>query len=125
MDFQAIYKEAESAGLLAGTSHEPTPMIVQERANPLDDNSAIVKTYEPIMSGVCGFSWVNIKPGNCAFARWLKKQKIVDRVAYEGGYNIWCHEFGQSMERKEKYTGAFANVLRKYGIKAYSVSRMD
>jgi hypothetical protein len=124
MDFAAIYAEANEAGYWAGTNHEPTPMVVQQHTNPLNDNSPVVQQWN-VPSGVCGFAWVNVRPATCAFARWLKKTGKVQHVAYEGGYNIWCSEFGQSMERKEKWASAFASVLQKNGIKAYSRSRMD
>lgn len=120
-----IYAEAIEAGVRAGNNHNPTPMIVQQHANPLDDNSPVVRTFEPVMGGVCGFAWVNIKPGNSSFCRWLKSQGIVDHVSYYGGYDLWCSDFNQSMERKEAWADAIAKVLNSYGIKAHSMSRMD
>jgi len=121
---ESIYREAMTAGILAGNAHNPTPMVVQQHANPLNDNSAVVQSWQ-VSGGVCGFAWVNIRPATCQFARWLKKTGKVDHVAYEGGYNLWCHEFGQSMERKEKWADAVASVLQNHGIKAYARSRMD
>jgi hypothetical protein len=75
------------------------------------------------MGGVCGFAWVQFK-GNTAWAKWAK-QNAGARSAYQGGLNIWVHQFGQSMECKEKYAYAFADVLNKHNIKAYASSRMD
>ena len=37
----------------------------------------------------------------------------------------WWQEFGQSVEQKEAYADAYADVLQKYGIKAYAGSRLD
>jgi hypothetical protein len=124
MDCQAIYNEAMQAGLNAGNDHQPNPMIVSQHTNPLNDNSPVVQSWQ-VSGGACGFAWVNIRPATSQFARWLKKTGKVDHVAYEGGYNIWCSHFGQSMERKEKWAEAVASVLHKNGIKAYSRSRMD
>lgn len=122
-DFAAIYAEAHQAGMNAGNNHNPTPMTVCQRANPLDDNSQITKVYAPVMSGVCGFAWISFK-GNTAWAKWAKKNADA-HTAYGGGLNIWVHQFGQSMECKEKYADAFSQVLNKHGIKAYAGSRMD
>jgi hypothetical protein len=122
-DFQAIYNEARQAGLKAGNECVPVPMVVTEHANPLDDNSPVVKRYAPITSGVCGFGWISIK-GNTAFARWAKENKLVGNH-YPSGYSFWVSDFNQSMEMKEAYAYAFAAVLNKHGIEAHAGSRMD
>ena len=120
----ALYKRAHEAGMKAGKEVVPTPMVVQQRANPFDDTSPVVKTYEPVMGGVCGFAWVVVTPGTSSFARWLTKTGKGSKHYY-GGTSIWVGEFGQSMTRKEAYAQAFAKVLRDAGIDAYSGSRMD
>lgn len=127
----AIHAEAHAAGMKAGEGITPEPMYVVERANVLDDNSPIVKSYEPIMDGVCGFAWVNIKPGTCSFARWASKQPALRgggnlvHKSYYGGVDLWVGLFDQSMTRKKAYAGAYAQVLRDHGIKAHAMSRMD
>lgn len=78
-----------------------------------------------VPQGVCGFAWVNIRPGNSSFARWCTKNSKGRPNSYEGGVNVWVHQFGQSMECKEAYARAFAAVLTEAGIKAYAGSRMD
>jgi hypothetical protein len=123
VDFQAVYNEARQAGMEAGNSKVPVPMIVCEHSNPLDDNSPISREYAPVMGGVCGFAWVKF-PGNTAWGKWTKKQGYA-HSSYPTGLQIWVSEFGQSMEKKEAYAYAFAEVLRKHGIKAYAGSRMD
>jgi hypothetical protein len=127
---KAIYDEAHAAGMAAGNRCTPTPMVVSEHANPWDDSSPVVKQYAPVMGGVCGFAWVNVRPGTCSFARWAKKQDLGYTDSYYGGYTIYVHGtefpgFEQSMEIKEAYAGAFAAVLRKHGIQASARSRMD
>jgi len=122
-DFEAIYTEARQAGLAAGNAHNPTPMLVCEHASPLDDNSPVIKQYPPVMGGVCGFAWVKFA-GNTAWGRWAKKQGYA-RSSYPTGLQIWVSDFRQSMEKKEAYAYAFAEVLRKHEIKAYAGSRMD
>lgn len=123
-DFQAIYNEARQAGLKAGNECVPVPMVVCEHANPLDDKSPVIKRYEPISEGICGFAEIIVKPGNCPFALWAKKNNLA-RSSYYGGVSFWVSDFNQSMTRKECYAHSFADVLNKYGIKAYSTSRMD
>jgi hypothetical protein len=124
MDYEKIYNEAFNAGMIAGNNHNPVPMIVQEHSNPLDDNSPVTKTYAPVMGGVCGFAWINIKPATNPFVKFLKSMDIGHK-SYYGGYDWWISEFGQSMEKKEAFAQAAAKVLNSYGIKCYATSRMD
>jgi len=123
MDFQTIYNEAHSAGMTAGNAHRPTPMTVQQHANPLNDNSPVVQQWH-VAGGVCGFAEVIIKPATCAFVRYLRS-KGIGRKSYYGGWSLWISEFGQSMECKEAYAHAFSKVLNDNGIKSYATSRMD
>jgi len=122
-NWQQLWDKAHQAGLEAANNHTPTPMVVQQHQNACDDNSPVTKQWY-VPQGVCGFAWVNIRPGNCSFANWLKKNNLA-RSAYRGGVDIWIRDFGQSMELKEKYARAFAKVITNAGIKAYPQSRMD
>jgi len=119
-----LYQMAVEAGKVAAAKTKPTPMIVRQHKDMFDDNSEVEKEYF-VPSGVCGFAWVNIKPGNSKFANWLKKEGLARRDSYYGGVTIWVSEYGQSLELKEVYAYAFANVLSENGIKAYAGSRMD
>ena len=123
--FNQIWKEASEAGHRAVREMKPiTPMVVQQHASVLDDNSPVVQEWV-VPDGPCGFAWVNVKPGNSAFARWLKEKEYARKDSYYGGVTYWIGEFGQSIRKKEEYAYAFANVLRKYDIRAYASSRMD
>lgn len=122
-DFAAIHAEADAAGMAAGQSCIPVPMVVVQRANPLDDSSPVVKAYEPVMDGVCGFAAVVVS-GLSPFGKWAKKQGIM-RPHYPKGLSLWIGAFNQSMTRKEAYAEGYVKVLRLHGIEAYSWSRMD
>jgi hypothetical protein len=111
--FKQIYDKADEAGHKAVEDCKPIPMQVVQRENPLDDSSTIVKAYEPVEGGVCGFAWVNIAPGNHPFCNWLKKNELARKDSYYGGVSIWIHEFEQSMQRKEAYAKAFARVINQ------------
>jgi len=124
-EYEALFNKAHLAGLHAGDSVAVAPMYVVEHTNPLDDNSPIKKVYPPVMDGVCGFAWVNVRPGTSTFARWLRKTNKGRTDSYAGGVTIWVGHYNQSMTRKEAYARAFAEVLRSAGITAYSNSRMD
>lgn len=121
---RGLVVKAHSAGVEAAEAAVPTPMVVQERENPFDDNSPIVRQYAPVMSGVVGFAWVSIYPATSTFARWLKKNGRA-RPAYQGGLQIWVSGYGQSYERKMAYAGAYARVLTEAGFKAYAGGRLD
>ena len=123
--FRKLFDEANAAGVAAAERARPTPMVVVEHANPFDDASPIVRQYAPVMDGVCGFAWVNVKPGTSKFARWLKDNGIARTDSYYGGVTIWISDYGQSYERKIAHASAMARVLSEQGIKAYSSGRLD
>lgn len=123
--FAAVWTDANAAGKLAADATVPEPMIVVGHSNPLDDSSPVTTVYEPVMEGVCGFAWVNVSPGNCPFANWLKKHGFA-RKAYQGGVDIWIGQYGQSYERKLAHARRMAEVIReRLHIAAYAASRLD
>jgi hypothetical protein len=122
-EFERIYQEAREAGHQAAMECVPQPMVVTQRANPLRDDSPVMRQWH-VSEGVCGFAWVTVRPATSSFARWLVKHKDC-RTGYYGGVEIWVRDYGQSMERKHAYANAFANVLVKHGIQAGAYSRLD
>lgn len=127
--FEKVINNAFSAGIQAGENLKPIPMHPIEHENPLDDSSKIKIAYQPVNDGVCGFAWINIKPGNSKFANYLKKNGIARKDSYYGGVTIWISEFGQSLARKEIMAKEIVNVIKNSeitGIKSiYSASKMD
>jgi hypothetical protein len=115
-NFSEFFAFAKLRGMERGNAKKPKPMIVQ-------DTYRIKQYFVP--SGVCGFAWVIVKPGNCAFANFLKKENFAHKDSYNGGVNIWIHEHGQSFEQKSAHAQELAFVLRFFGIQAYSGSRLD
>lgn len=111
--FSKLWNDAYQAGVDAVAKANVQPMVV----------SGYGKSWY-VADGVCGFAWVTVKPGNCAFANWGKKKGLFS-AAYGGGVQYWVGEFDQSMQKKEAFAGAVASYLRDNGIKAYSGSRMD
>lgn len=122
--FNKLWDDAHVAGMIAAGAMTPTPMIVEQHANMLDDASPVVKSWT-VLDGACGFAWVIVKPGNSPFANWAKKYKGAKKDYYGGVRVKWVSEFNQSIARKEAYAGAFAKVLSDAGIKAYANSRLD
>tara|TARA_B100000686_G_C16598435_1_gene867343 strand:+ start:109 stop:591 length:483 start_codon:yes stop_codon:yes gene_type:complete len=114
-EFQTIIDKAKSAGLKAVKELKVIPMTVVSHQTG--------KEYF-VEDGLCGFAWVNLYPATSSFARWLKKEGI-GRKGYPSGLSIWIDDFNQSLQKKETYARAYAEVLRDYGYKAYSSSRMD
>jgi hypothetical protein len=118
-NFETVYFNAVAAGMAAGQGAMPEPMVVVGGV-PGETPKAWY-----VSEGACGFAWVNVKPGNSSFAKWLVKNKFA-RKAYEGGVQIWVSQFNQSMARKEAYAEAMAAMFRNaLGVKAYAGSRMD
>ena len=108
-----IFKKAYKAGQEAGQTLAPRPMGITDGV-----------TTWVASEGPCGFAWVNVRPGNSSFSRWLKKTDRASK-AYRGGVDIWIGDFNQSMTRKMACAQVMAEVLREAGIKAYAGSRMD
>ena len=122
---KTIYAEAHAAGMAAGDGCTPTPMVVGQPTTPLGNDIDYEKDTYYVEDGVCGFAWINIKPARGAFVKYLKQNGIGRKDSYYGGYTIWVSGFGQSLARKENYARAFTEGLRKNGLTAYNMSRMD
>jgi hypothetical protein len=123
MDNQTIYAQANDKGNAAVQMTTVTPMVVQQRENPLNDDSRLVREYF-VADGVCGFASVTVKPANSKFAKYLVANGL-GRKAYNGGVCMSIRQFNQSLTKKEAYAYAFASVLNEHGIKAYVESRID
>lgn len=124
---QELHERARAAGKAAVEACTPTPMVVVQRANPWDDTSPVVKEYEPVTGGVCGFGYATITPANCSFARRLKRLTF---PAYYGGAQMsasHCGQdrFDQSYERAMAAVTAYCAVLREAGVTAYPEGRVD
>jgi hypothetical protein len=123
MQLEAIYSEAHYKGNVAVQMTTVTPMVVQQRENPLNDDSQLVRQYI-VNDGVCGFASVTVKPANCKFAKFLVANGL-GRKSFNGGVSMSVRDFNQSLTKKEAYAYAFASVLNEHGIKAFVDSRMD
>lgn len=129
-EFDKIYAEAHSAGMAAVKALDVVPMVVSGHANQMDDSSPVVKQWY-VADGVCGFASVHIGPANKPFAKYLVDiQNVAKKDSYNGGIYIWISDFGQSMQKKEAYARAFAEVIKghaeKLGLKSvWSESRLD
>lgn len=124
--FQELWNTALVMGAQAAQNVYVSPMVVVQHENPLDDNSKVVYA-ETVDDGVCGFAWVNIKPANSAFAKWLVANGHARKDSYYGGVTVWISDYNQSMTRKYAHAAAFANVIKESGMKlrVYAESRMD
>ena len=123
MNEQTIYSQAHHQGNVAVQMTTVTPMVVQQRENPLNDHSRLVRQYI-VNDGVCGFASVTVKPANSKFAKFLVANGL-GRKSFNGGVSMSVRDFNQSLTKKEAYAYAFASVLNEHGIKAYVDSRMD
>jgi hypothetical protein len=122
VDYKALYDKAHQIAHEAAINHNPTPMIVSEHSNPLDDSSDVKNQYY-VADGVCGFSSIRFKL-NTAFGKWAVKNKIAEKSCTSGAY-IWVHDYSQSYERKNRYASAFCKFMNENGVKCYAESRLD
>lgn len=81
----------------------------------------------------CGFAWVTIYPehkGNTTAGR--AERKVIEAMGFRKDHTGKAYEYwnpskwgGQNVDVKEAGARAAADVLRKYGFKAYAGSRLD
>lgn len=120
-----LYEKAHIAGIEALEAATPTAMIVGHEKGFMSGRIDYSKPTYHVAEGPCGFAWILVKPGTSRFARWLKANGLARSDSYYGGVSIWVRHGGQSIERKEAYARAFADVIRDAGIKSFAMSRMD
>jgi hypothetical protein len=147
--FKALYENARYGGLHAGYNLGGIePMVVIQRANPWDDTSPVVKQYEPVADGLCGFAWVDLHINKQAtpeqqtearqFINWLKGTQKPSRPdlappahnghkGYYGGWQLWVSDHDQSHARKCAHAREMAHLLRIGipGLNAYPGERLD
>jgi len=129
--FELICEKANAAGIAAVEKLNVVPMIVGQETSLFSNVIDRSKPTYYVADGVCGFAWVDVYPVNKGNTRDGKEErKLLERFGfrkndYEKTYQLWISAYNQSMQKKETYARAFAEVLRSNGLKAYSGSRMD
>ena len=121
--FKLAFEFAQNAGYHAGFNHNPEPMAVYEA----DICGQQIGQEYHVPNGCCGFAWINIKPVNKRFAKWLKETGRASSDSYYGGITIWICEHGQSYERKMKHARVMASELQSRfpELKIYADGRLD
>ena len=121
-----LWMAADAAGKVAANEVNVTPMVVGTPTAPFGNEIDYKKKVHFVADGVCGFAWVNLKPSNCKFAKWLQEMGFARPDGYYGGVTISVLDYNQSLTRKAAYAGAFAGVLAAAGFKkVYAYSRID
>lgn len=110
----------------------------QIRAEMLTEAKAAAdKFFQDKLGGVdayaCGFAWVTVYPehkGNTKAGR--EERRIIESLGFRKdwtgkAYELWnpSGHGCQNIDTKEAGAIAAANVLKKYGFKAYAGSRLD
>jgi hypothetical protein len=108
---KTVYEVADEHATRAAEAWTPTPMWVEGYT-------------EAFSEGACGFSWVRLPDARCRFARWLKKNRL-GSTGHGPGYFVFPKTTSQSFERAQKYSEAFASVLRLNGIECEVGCRFD
>jgi hypothetical protein len=132
MTFEQIHNQCDFAGCQAAEKTVPMPMVVQEHASPIDDESPVVRQWV-VRGGVCGFAWIELRKRTHQYARWIKERHIGRSDDYTKSIMIWVSNYGQSMAMKEAYAQAYVRELHRLQqtepslteLKAVSCSRMD
>lgn len=128
--FPGIMKTARAAGMEAVEKARVIPMVVGQETSFM---SGIMdpKTVEYVEDGVCGFAWINVYPeykGNTTLGKAERKTLEANgfrKDIYGKHYSLWVSDFNQSMQKKEAFARAAAQVMRDHGISASYGSRMD
>ena len=130
--YQELLIEAHESGMEALNKCVPTPMAFQ--SSGLFDKFDWNKPYDVVSEGCCGFAWVKLTNARQSLVCWMRN-KGIGRKSYYGGWEVWPSHVarvfglnyynGQSIERKEAYSEAFAKVLNEAGFNCYADSRLD
>lgn len=129
--FQVIFRDADAAGKAAVEKLEVVPMIVGQETSLFSGKIDYSKQTYYVADGVCGFAWVDVYPANKGNTKAGKEErKLLEHFGfrkndYEKTHQLWVSAYNQSMQKKEAYARAFAEVLRVNGFKAYAGSRLD
>ncbi len=125
VSYRVMMSEAVKAANVAGdqwlSTAKPKFNVVQ-RANPLDDNSPIIKDYGPMLD-VCGHVFIHITDHRTGFSKWITKR--------QKGYNTSVmvphkYKMRQEMGLLEACEGAALKVFTNYGIKGIQIyARID
>lgn len=83
--------------------------------------------------GACGFAWVTIVPLHKGNTREGKaERRVLKEMGFSKDWTGKSYQFwdparygGQNIDIKEAGAVAAANVLKRYGFKAYAGSRLD
>jgi hypothetical protein len=128
---EVVFREADVAGKAAVEKLEVVPMIVGQETSLFSNKIDYSKQTYYVADGVCGFAWVDVYPANKGNTKAGKEErKLLERFGfrkndYEKTHQLWVSAYTQSMQKKESYARAFAEVLRANGFKAYAGSRLD
>jgi hypothetical protein len=128
---EVVFREADVAGKAAVEKLEVVPMIVGQETSLFSNKIDYSKQTYYVADGVCGFAWVDVYPANKGNTKAGKEErKLLERFGfrkndYEKTHQLWVSAYNQSMQKKESYARAFAEVLRENGFKAYAGSRLD
>jgi len=118
--FADILSECLDDGQVAFDACKPTPIVVSEHDNPIDDGSPVVKQWVG-MEGDCGMARVLIVPANCSFAVWCRNNGYGHTD--DCGRGLWLEiapqthgPAVQSYERNLAWAHAVGRVLSSHGI---------
>lgn len=124
-EVKALAVKAVAAGMEAVKVLHVQAMVVYE-ADLLSGKAKAGGKLWYVADGVCGFAWINLRGVLGRERAWWAKIGFSGR-ALDGGSGIgfWVGDFNQSLQKKEAFARAYAEVLQEAGYKAYSGSRMD
>jgi hypothetical protein len=136
-----LIKQAEAAGEKAMQelidSNKVAPMVVQQHADPMDDNSRVTEQWV-VPGGPCGFASIRVKCTNGPSRKFINQLKKAGLAGGENSFKEWSKSSyyggfmksftmigGQSLAYKTAYANAYAEVLEKAGVNVWVWTRMD
>jgi hypothetical protein len=126
MDVEAILLNAIGVAIREAESITPTPMMVAQHTNPLDDHSPVDKAWY-VSEGVCGFGYVLVPDARKRVTKELIKTGHFRYSEYNKAASMsagtWTQS--QSYERNVKFATTVCRELREHGIECYVESRLD
>ena len=133
---EAAAKGEESLKVLID-SNAVEPMVVQERADVMDDSSPVKEEWI-VPGGPCGFASIRVKCTNGPSRKFINQLKKAGLAGDQNSFKEWSQSDyyggymksftmigGQSLAYKTAYAYGFESVLAKAGIDTWIWTRMD
>lgn len=111
---EALFARAIAAGEQAAVAVVPSPILVRDDPGWTGRPGPVI---DILIHGDCGSSYVVIRDGRGAFAKWLVRSGRGHRHYRGRGVTVYAPERSQSLARAQAFSRAMARVFNEAGLR--------